>query len=201
MQNWKYSSETTANPAARHSLVCIIFQRVCAIAGATPLTRGVCGWTVLVCRSREAGSKQAGRLRYAWHGAPSQGERLSNGRVTWSKAEREWEQPRRLNHSCGMERGGHANVFARTIRRGMRGWGDSGWDEQRNEQWVWQAIWEAAREWKWTPPCCLSCTCHSWGRRDHRGMTRLGLGFQIHESVSDRINTPRPKMTYIFPSV
>lgn len=102
-------------------LVCIIFQGACAIAGATALTRGVCGWTVLVHRSREAGSKQAGRLRYAWHGAPSQGERLSNGRVTWSRAGREWEQPRHLNHSCGMEKERETNKC---------GWGDSGRDEE-----------------------------------------------------------------------
>lgn len=133
--------ENTALKAPRRSLLCIIFQRFCAIAGAAPLTRGVCGCTELVRRSGEAGSEQAGRLHYAWHGAPSQGERLSNGRVTWSRAGREWEQPWRQNHSCGMERGRHTNVFGRKIR----GWGDGGWDEQRNEAAVRQYIWEAAK--------------------------------------------------------
>lgn len=133
-RKWKCSSKTTANPAPCRSLVCTIFQRVCAIAGATPLTRGVCGWAALFRRSGEAGSEQAGRLRYAWHRAPSRGEQLSNGRVTWSRAWREWEQPWRLNHSCGMKRGRHTNVLARKIRRGMRGWRDCGWDEQRNER-------------------------------------------------------------------
>lgn len=44
----------------------------------------------------------------------------------------------------------------------------------------------------------FSSTCHRKGRRDNRGMTRRGLGFQIYKSVSDRINTLRPKMAYIF---
>lgn len=63
---------------------------------------------------------------HPWHGAPSQGERLSNGGVTWSRAGKEWEQPWRLNHSCGMEAGRHTNVSGGKICREMRGWGDSG---------------------------------------------------------------------------
>lgn len=111
--------QLTLHPATR-SLICRIFQQVCAIAGETPLTRGVCGWIVLVRRSGEAGSEQAVRLRYAWHGAPSQGEQLSNGRVTWSRAGREWEQPWRLNHSCGMERERHAQMCLQ--KRYAEGW-------------------------------------------------------------------------------
>lgn len=75
-------------------------------------------------------------------------------------------------------------------------------DERLRRQWVGQVTWEAAKRQGMKVNASLLPSMHvPWrGGRDRRGMTRRGLGFLIHQSVSNRINMRRPKMTSIFPS-